>query len=117
MCLSNLANFKISNYWGWQLFEKMPNGKLQSFYYRSTNDGVETAREGQWMKDKKDYTIDAWGRPYRTGYHIYLNKKSAERHLDNRNLPRFTIRKVLFILLCILFTSSSIIEGDLPEWG
>lgn len=104
MCLNRLDEFKISKYQGWQVFQVPPSGggaKLYPLYYFRADhpDGIPT---NEWMVDPRaERSILTDGSTcvlYKSGYHIYLRKRDAEKYLarcDNTTIRKVRFRKVV----------------------
>lgn len=109
MCLDELAEFKVIKNYGWGVFRNRRGQLLQLCDRRSR---VPVLQE-KWQIDPNDYYLKTEydGKPYRTGFHLFTNKKDALRYTNPYNAE--VVRKVQFKnivakgRLCLPYTLSS----------
>jgi len=92
MCLDELADFKVMKNYGWAVFREW-GGRLLQLYNRHLRVPV---LEGKWQADPNDYPLltDYDGKTYRTGFHLFTNKKDALRYANPYNDE--VVRRVQF---------------------
>jgi len=89
MCLDELADFKVTKDYGWQVFREEDGELFQLFGCNSL------VPEEKWQTDPNDYPLltEYDRKPYRTGFHLFTNKKNA---LYYANPDDEVVRKVRF---------------------
>jgi len=114
MCLDELADFRITKKYGYAVFTKGDGGQLHQFFDHLRPDGSGPAIhvpvvEEDWQTDPNDYLLYTSERtdlnkfireisipplPYKTGFHLFTNKKDAEYYRTVSSVK--VIRKVRF---------------------
>jgi len=96
MCLDELADFRISKNYGWQVL-RMRGERLVQLYYGGRP--LEIVPEGVWQSDPNDYALETndRGDPYQTGFHIFRRQADANFYKNWLVAGRTgVIRKVFF---------------------